>query len=70
MEMQELEIIIDGEGAVRIGVRGVQGEACAVLTQSLEEAIGEVRERTVTSEFYEKPVTEVQMANRNRRQSG
>jgi len=67
MEMQELEIVIDGEGRVRIGVKGVRGEGCAILTQSLEEAIGEVRERIPTSEFYEKTATAVKLANRNSR---
>jgi hypothetical protein len=54
MEMQELEITIDNEGRVQIGVIGGHGEDCVALTRSLEEAIGEVKDRSFLPEFYEK----------------
>ncbi|MBN2548053.1 MAG: DUF2997 domain-containing protein [Anaerolineales bacterium] len=49
MELQEVEIIIEKDGRVRIEVRGVKGEACLELTKELEEALGgqiELREMT------------------------
>jgi hypothetical protein len=53
MEMQELEITIDNEGRVQIGVMGGHGEDCVALTRSLEEAIGDVKDRSYLPEFYE-----------------
>jgi hypothetical protein len=57
MEMQELEIVIDQEGSVQITVKGAKGDACLDTTQQLEEAIGEVEERTFSAEYYEPRVT-------------
>ena len=67
MEMQELEIKIDNEGRVQIGVRGVHGESCVALTRSLEEAIGEVRDRSFSPEFFEEIRSETRLNTRNRR---
>jgi len=57
MEMQELEIVIDQEGSVQITVNGAKGDACLDTTQQLEEALGEVEERTFSAEYYEPRVT-------------
>ncbi|MHB8163763.1 MAG: DUF2997 domain-containing protein [Methanoregula sp.] len=57
MTMQELEITIDNEGRVLIHVNGVKGEDCLALTENLENAVGDVQERSFSSDYYEQPVT-------------
>jgi hypothetical protein len=56
MEMQEIEITIDGEGRVQVTARGIRGDGCLALTKNIESAVGTVEERTCTSEYYEQPV--------------
>ena len=54
MNLEEIEVIIEKDGRVRIQVRGVKGDACLELTQELEQALGGVIEtREMTSEAYE-----------------
>lgn len=55
MEMQELEITIDGEGRVLVHVNGVSGEGCLAVTRGLEEAVGTVTERSYAPSYYEQP---------------
>lgn len=57
MTMQELEITIDNEGRVLVHVNGVKGEECLSLTKNLENAVGDVQERSFSSDYYEQPVT-------------
>ncbi|MDO9325744.1 MAG: DUF2997 domain-containing protein [Methanoregula sp.] len=56
MAMQELEITIDNEGRVLVHVTGVKGEECLALTKALENAVGDVQERSFSSDYYEQPV--------------
>jgi len=56
MTMQELEITIDNEGRVLVHVMGVKGEECLALTKDLENAVGDVQERSFSSDYYEQPV--------------
>ena len=54
MEYQEIDVVIDKDGKVRIEVRGVKGKKCLDLTKDLEEALGgEIEEREMSSEAYE-----------------
>ena len=54
MELQEVEVIIDRNGEVRIEVQGVKGRACLELTEDLVEALGgKVAEQELTAEAYE-----------------
>ncbi|HSN93007.1 MAG TPA: DUF2997 domain-containing protein [Anaeromyxobacteraceae bacterium] len=50
----EIEISISPEGEVRLVTRGLKGESCLAETESLEKALGQVRARQKTGEFYEK----------------
>jgi hypothetical protein len=56
MTMQELEITIDNEGRVLVHVKGVKGEGCLALTKNLENAVGDVQERSFSSDYYEQTV--------------
>ncbi len=40
MEAQEIEVVIDKNGQVRLHVRGASGETCLDLTAGVEEALG------------------------------
>lgn len=59
MELQEIEILIDSSGQVRIEVRGVKGNSCLELTKDLEAALGgAVESRQMTAEAYEQQAQE------------
>ena len=49
----ELEITIGADGGVRIVTHGLKGEACLAETAELEKALGTVRTREKTREFYQ-----------------
>lgn len=52
MSQAELQIVISPTGKVEIEVQGVQGSGCMELTRFLEEALGDVDERTFKAEYY------------------
>jgi hypothetical protein len=64
-EKTELEVVITPEGEVRIVTHGLKGESCLEETASLEKAVGTVRAREKTREFYEK-ATGTKTSVRNR----
>ena len=54
MEMQEIEVVIDKDGTVKVEVRGVKGTSCLDLTRDLEAALGgQVEDRQMTAEAQE-----------------
>jgi hypothetical protein len=53
MELQEIEIQVDHEGNVTLHVLGVRGEDCITITKCIEEALGDLTDRTYTGEFYQ-----------------
>jgi hypothetical protein len=48
----ELEIAILPDGTVKVVTHGLRGEACLAETKSLEEALGRVKRREKTAEYY------------------
>jgi hypothetical protein len=61
MELQEIDVIIDKDGQVRIEVRGVKGAGCLDLTKGLEAALGgQVEDRQMTPEGQEVGQEQVQ----------
>lgn len=52
-ERLEIEVLITPEGEVKLTTRGLKGQACLEETRALEAALGRVRARTKTSEFYQ-----------------
>lgn len=66
MESQEMEITISPTGEVQIQVKGVAGPQCLDLTKGLEQGLGTVEERKLTSEYYEQN----QQQNQNWNQGG
>jgi hypothetical protein len=56
-EKIEIELVFTLEGEVRLETRGMKGKTCVTETESLERALGTVKERTRTSEYYQQPAT-------------
>ena len=55
MDIQEIEVTIDGNGQVLIHVRGIKGDACLNITHPLEQALGGKLTRAMTPEALEEP---------------
>ncbi len=55
MEKEELEITIAADGKVNIKVAGAKGGKCLDITKPIEEALGEVKVREMSPEYYEQP---------------
>ncbi len=53
----EIDITIDDDGNVSFEVKGVKGKKCLEITKELEEALGIVKDRRKTGEYYETEVT-------------
>jgi hypothetical protein len=54
VDLQEIDVLIDKDGQVRLEVRGVKGPACLDLTRDLEAALGgQVADRQMTAEAQE-----------------
>ena len=52
--LQEIEVVIDRDGNVKLLVRGVKGEQCLELTKDVEQLLGgQVIDRQNTDEFHE-----------------
>jgi hypothetical protein len=52
-EKIEIEVILSPEGEVKLTTRGLKGQACAAETEALEKALGTVRLRQRTAEWYQ-----------------
>ena len=50
---QEIEFTINPDGTVDIAVKGAKGKKCTEITQEIEEALGIIKNRTYTSEYYQ-----------------
>jgi len=55
VEVQEIEVVIDPDGIVRVDVKGVKGRKCTDITRALEQALGDDVERELTWEADEEP---------------
>jgi len=53
MEKHEIEVIITPEGDVRLVTHGIKGPKCLDVVKFLEEALGVVKNREHTGEYYE-----------------
>ena len=56
-EKIEIELVFTPEGEVRIETHGLKGKTCMAETESLEKALGTVKSRTKTSEYYQQATT-------------
>ena len=60
---KDIFFTIDENGEVKIGVKGAPGEDCMKLTKEIEEALGLVEERSMTSEFYQQEEQKVEVGS-------
>ncbi|OGF68182.1 MAG: hypothetical protein A2Y62_05315 [Candidatus Fischerbacteria bacterium RBG_13_37_8] len=56
MAKTEIIIKIDPDGTLQCEVKGVKGKACMKYMQMIEEILGKVKEKKVTSEYYQDEV--------------
>lgn len=56
MAQHDVEISISKNGQVKVHVKGAKGKACLDYAQWLTQVIGKVKDRQLTSEFYEPEV--------------
>ena len=52
MKRQEITVTIDQDGQATVTVTGIDGPGCEAATEALEQALGAVRSRERTPEYY------------------
>jgi uncharacterized protein GlcG (DUF336 family) len=52
MKRQEITVTIDQNGQATVAVSGIDGPDCHTATEALERALGAVRSRERTPEYY------------------
>ncbi len=56
MAQHDVEITISKTGDVKVHIEGVKGKACVEYAKWLTDVIGRVKDRQLTSEYYEPEV--------------
>jgi len=49
----EIKVLIGVDGTYKVDVKGVKGKKCVDLTKAFEAALGSVKKRTKTPEYYQ-----------------
>jgi hypothetical protein len=52
MKRQEITVTVDQDGQATVTVSGIDGPACQAATETLEQALGAVRSRERTPDYY------------------
>ena len=52
MKRQEITVTIDQDGQASVTVSGIDGPGCEAATEALEQALGAVRSRERTPDYY------------------
>jgi len=53
MAQHEVEITISKTGEVKVHIKGAKGKNCLAYSKWLTEVIGKVKDKQLTSEYYE-----------------
>ena len=53
MKRHEITVTIDQDGQATVTVSGINGPSCEAATEALEHALGAVRSRERTPEYYQ-----------------
>ncbi|OHB75290.1 MAG: hypothetical protein A2Z25_12810 [Planctomycetes bacterium RBG_16_55_9] len=69
MAQHDVEITISKSGEVKVHVKGVKGKGCLEYAEWLAEVVGKVKDRQLTSEYYE-PETKAKIHLRTQQQTG
>lgn len=60
---KDIFFTIDENGEVKIEVKGAPGEDCMKLTKEIEEALGLVSDRSLTSEYYQQEELHIEVGS-------
>ena len=52
MKRQEITVTIDQDGRATVTVNGIDGPGCEAATEAIERALGAVRSREHTPDYY------------------
>jgi invasion protein IalB len=55
----EFEIEIDQTGEVKVHIKGVKGKGCLQYAELFKNIVGEIKQQSLTSEYYEPPDAQV-----------
>jgi len=58
----EFEIEIDQTGEVKVHIKGVKGKGCLEYAELFKNIVGEIKQQSFTSEYYEPPDAEVSIS--------
>ncbi|MCX7919030.1 MAG: DUF2997 domain-containing protein [bacterium] len=58
----EFEIEIDPTGEVKVHIQGVKGKGCLQYADLFKHIVGEIKQQTLTPEYYEPPDTDVSIS--------
>ena len=50
---QEIELFISDDGELKVHIKGMKGQGCLKVLETLAKEIGSEKGRTLTSEYYE-----------------
>jgi len=56
----EIELFISDDGELKVHIKGIKGPGCLKLLEALVNSLGMEKERTLTSEYYEKEETKAE----------
>jgi len=54
----EIELFISEDGEIKVHIKGMKGPGCLKVLDSLAKDVGEVKNKELTGEYYEKPLTQ------------
>lgn len=56
---EEIEILISEDGYIKFHIREIKGPKCMDLAKILGKSLGELKDVSLTSEYYEKEETKI-----------
>lgn len=64
-DKHEVELFISEDGELKVHIKGIKGPGCLKTMDSLVKEIGTIKEKNLTSEYYEsvKDVTDTKIRN-------
>lgn len=57
MKREEVEIIINENGEIKIETKGIKGKRCEEMALSLEKVLGKIIKKERKPEYYEKEIS-------------
>ena len=54
----EIELFISEDGELKVHIKGIKGSACLKVLDSLAGGLGTIKDKELTSEYYESTSTQ------------